>query len=204
VNRPRPLAQDLLWCLRLAFRAGAPSPALRAESASRPHRSLQTGSAVTRRSERWPWVGKPPGRARAAHGPIGSGAPEPTRRYPDGAGHAGHRPPLLSRRHDPGCSGLNRNAPRWCGGRFKRWTRTQRIRTAAAISIDAVIFDAAQLPVYQRIAAKAQHLRELGMSAKAIARALGVSDKTVAQAFGLLPGSLVDSAQVRNGRSTSR
>jgi predicted transcriptional regulator len=35
--------------------------------------------------------------------------------------------------------------------------------------------------VYVQIADKANHLRELGMSDKAIARALGVSDKTVAK-----------------------
>ena len=39
------------------------------------------------------------------------------------------------------------------------------------------------VPVYLRIADKAKHLRELGMSDKAIARALGVSDKTVAKAM---------------------
>jgi predicted transcriptional regulator len=37
--------------------------------------------------------------------------------------------------------------------------------------------------VYVLIADKANHLRELGMSDKAIARALGVSDKTVAKAI---------------------
>jgi hypothetical protein len=68
---------------------------------------------------------------------------------------------------------------------FKRWTRTQRIRTAAAIPVEAVIVDNAEVPVYLRIAEKAKHLRELGMSDKAIARTLGVTDKTVAKAIGL-------------------
>jgi predicted transposase YdaD len=36
--------------------------------------------------------------------------------------------------------------------------------------------------MYQRIAAKAQHLRELGMSYRAIAQALNVDAKTVAKA----------------------
>jgi plasmid maintenance system antidote protein VapI len=36
--------------------------------------------------------------------------------------------------------------------------------------------------VYQQLAAKARHLRELGLSDRAIARALGVTDKTVAKA----------------------
>lgn len=42
--------------------------------------------------------------------------------------------------------------------------------------------DEAEVPVYLRIAEKAKHLRELGMSDKAIARALSVCDKTVAKA----------------------
>jgi orotate phosphoribosyltransferase-like protein len=45
-----------------------------------------------------------------------------------------------------------------------------------------VILDRSDMPIYMRIAQKAEHLRELGMSDKAIARALGVSDKTVAKA----------------------
>ena len=39
-----------------------------------------------------------------------------------------------------------------------------------------------RVPVYLAIADEARHLRELGMSDKAIARTLGVSDKTVAKA----------------------
>jgi len=62
-----------------------------------------------------------------------------------------------------------------------RWTRTQRIRTAAAIPLQTVIVDDAHLPVYVRIAEKAKQLRQLGMSDRAIGRALGVSDKTVAK-----------------------
>jgi hypothetical protein len=46
--------------------------------------------------------------------------------------------------------------------------------------------------MYLRVADEAKHLRELGMSDRAIARALGVSDKTVAKAAGaagaLAPG----------------
>jgi transposase len=45
-----------------------------------------------------------------------------------------------------------------------------------------VIVDQADVPVYLRIAEKAKHLRELGMSDRAIARRLDVSDKTVARA----------------------
>ena len=47
--------------------------------------------------------------------------------------------------------------------------------------MEAVIVDRAELPVHLKIADKARHLRELGMSDRAIARALGVSDKTVAK-----------------------
>jgi hypothetical protein len=46
-----------------------------------------------------------------------------------------------------------------------------------------VIVDRAEVPVYAQIGEKAFHLRELGMSDKAIARTLGVSDKTVAKAI---------------------
>jgi hypothetical protein len=94
-----------------------------------------------------------------------------------------NRPPPLPRPHDPRRPRLNRNAPRGCGGRFLRWTRTQRIRTAAAIPVEVVIADAGSTPAFLRIAAKAAHLRELGMSDRAIAQALDVSDKTVAKAI---------------------
>ena len=39
------------------------------------------------------------------------------------------------------------------------------------------------MPIYLGIAAKAQLLRELGMSDRAISHALGVSDKTVSKAI---------------------
>jgi hypothetical protein len=46
-----------------------------------------------------------------------------------------------------------------------------------------VIVDGTEAPVYLRIAEKAKHLRELGMSDKAIVRTIGVIDKTVAKAI---------------------
>ena len=46
-----------------------------------------------------------------------------------------------------------------------------------------MIVDHMGAPLYLRIAQKARHLRELGMSDKAIARSLHVSDKTVAKAI---------------------
>lgn len=66
--------------------------------------------------------------------------------------------------------------------RCSQWKRTQRIRTAAAIPVEALFVDQREVPVYLRIADKAKLLRNLGMSDKAVARALGVSDKTVAKA----------------------
>jgi hypothetical protein len=65
-----------------------------------------------------------------------------------------------------------------------RWTRTQRIRTAARIPIEAVIVDHADVPVYLKIADQPKHPRDLGISDRAIGRALRVSDKTVAKAPG--------------------
>jgi hypothetical protein len=59
---------------------------------------------------------------------------------------------------------------------FSRWRRTQRIRTAAAIPVVAVIVEAGSTPVFLQIAVKAAHLRELGMSDRAIAQALDVTD----------------------------
>jgi hypothetical protein len=45
------------------------------------------------------------------------------------------------------------------------------------------IVDAGSTPVFLEIAAQAAHLRELGMSDRAIGRAIGVSDKTVAKSL---------------------
>ncbi len=43
------------------------------------------------------------------------------------------------------------------------------------------LLDTSPPPIYQRIARKALHLRELGLSDAAIARRLGLTDKTVAK-----------------------
>ena len=75
----------------------------------------------------------------------------------------------------------------WPG--FLEWTRTQRIRTAGALPFEVVLVDTAEEPpVYQRIATKALHLRELGLSDRVIAQRLGVSDKTVGKAIRWLGG----------------
>jgi hypothetical protein len=69
------------------------------------------------------------------------------------------------------------------------WTRTQRIRTAGALPFEVVLVDTEEEPpVYQRIATKALHLRELGLSDRVIAQRLGVSDKTVGKAIRWLGG----------------
>jgi hypothetical protein len=63
----------------------------------------------------------------------------------------------------------------------------QRIRTAASIPVVVTIVDAGSTPAFLEIAAKAAHLRELGMSDRAIARVIGVSDKTVAKSLRRVP-----------------
>ena len=66
------------------------------------------------------------------------------------------------------------------------WTRTQRIRTAAELPFEAVLADVAAAPVYQRIAAKALHLQQLGLGSAAIARRLDIDRKTVAKSLAWL------------------
>ncbi len=45
------------------------------------------------------------------------------------------------------------------------------------------LVEISELPAYQKIARKALHLRELGLSDRAIAVRLGVTDKTAAKAI---------------------
>jgi hypothetical protein len=63
------------------------------------------------------------------------------------------------------------------------WTRSQRIRTVALLPVDLVLRVADRLPKYQVIAARAVHLRRLGLRNVRIASLLGVDDKTVAKAI---------------------
>ena len=63
------------------------------------------------------------------------------------------------------------------------WTRTQRIRTVAEVRLEVALLETESRPLYQRVARKALHLRELGLSYSAIARRLEVDDKTVAKAI---------------------
>jgi len=66
---------------------------------------------------------------------------------------------------------------------MKWWTRTQSIRTAACSPFEVALVETSELPAYQRIAQKALHLRELGLSDRVIALRLRVTDKTVAKAI---------------------
>lgn len=63
------------------------------------------------------------------------------------------------------------------------WTRTQSIRTAGALPFQVALVETLEPPVYQRVARRALHLHELGMSDRAIAGRLGVTDKTIAKAI---------------------
>jgi len=63
------------------------------------------------------------------------------------------------------------------------WTRTQRIRTAAAVQLEVPILDSRPPPAYQRIAAKAVRLQELGITQAEIGRRLGVDRWTAGKAI---------------------
>jgi hypothetical protein len=72
------------------------------------------------------------------------------------------------------------------------WARSQRIRTAAELPFEITLFQAVEAPVYQRIAAWALHLRQLGLTPAVIARYLGVSDRTAAKAIVWIRGKVAD------------
>lgn len=72
------------------------------------------------------------------------------------------------------------------------WTRTQSIRTAGALPFQVALVETVEPPVYQRVARKALHLRELGMSDRAIAGCLGVTDKTIAKAIAWIQNPLAE------------
>ena len=67
--------------------------------------------------------------------------------------------------------------------REKWWTWTVRIRTIAKLPIEVNLLNTAQEPIYQKIANKSLHLRELGFSNGKIAEHLNVDEKTVAKAI---------------------
>ncbi len=73
------------------------------------------------------------------------------------------------------------NSLRW-------WTRTQRIRTVSTMALEAEVRQGELPPAYQRIAARAIVLHQLGLGDSAIGRHLGVSDKTIRKALMWGPG----------------
>jgi hypothetical protein len=64
--------------------------------------------------------------------------------------------------------------------------------------------DTVERPVFQRIAAKALQLRELGLSDRVIAKCLGVTDKTVAKGIEWLAAASLDPVDPDDRRSLSR
>ena len=72
------------------------------------------------------------------------------------------------------------------------WTRTQSIRTAGALPFQVALVETVEPPVYQRVARKALHLRERGMSDRAIAGRLGVTDKTIAKGIAWVQSRLAE------------
>ena len=62
-------------------------------------------------------------------------------------------------------------------------TRTQSLRTLAALSVEVELRDPPTTPVYQRIAAAAVGMRDRGVTVAAIARHFGVDDHTAGKAI---------------------
>jgi len=63
------------------------------------------------------------------------------------------------------------------------WTRSRRIRTAASIPVEIPLAETWEPPLYQRIAARAKHLRDLGMTYQEIGDQLGVDRWTIGKAI---------------------
>jgi hypothetical protein len=51
------------------------------------------------------------------------------------------------------------------------------------VPFEVALVETSELPAYQAVALKALHLRQLGLSDRAIARRLSVTDKTAAKAI---------------------
>lgn len=75
---------------------------------------------------------------------------------------------------------------------LRSWRRTQSIRTAGSLPFEVALVETSVPPAYQRVARKALHLRELGMSNRAIAGRLGVTDKTIAKAIAWVQSRLAE------------
>ena len=74
--------------------------------------------------------------------------------------------------------GFDSGSAPWCTR-----TRSQRLRTLAALPIQVELRDRPATPVYQRIAAQAAEMRGQGVSVTAIARYFGVDYHTAAKAL---------------------
>ena len=77
---------------------------------------------------------------------------------------------------EPGGTYIGSNSLRW-------WTRSHWSRTAGRVAFEVAILETEPPQLYQQIAPKATHLRQLGMSLSRIARKLGVDDKPVAKSI---------------------
>lgn len=64
-----------------------------------------------------------------------------------------------------------------------QWTRQQHIRTLATIPLEIALVEFAPIPAYQRIAASALELHDLGWTKHKIALHFGVDSKTAAKAL---------------------
>ena len=69
------------------------------------------------------------------------------------------------------------------GKRTESGTRSQRLRTLAALPVEVELRDPPPTPVYQGIAAQATAMRGRGVSVTAIARHFGVDCHTAAKAL---------------------
>ena len=73
--------------------------------------------------------------------------------------------------------------PKFARSAREWWTRSQRIRTAAELTLTVSLVDRSSLPLHAQVAHRARALAALGLPNVRIAAELGVSDKTVAKAL---------------------
>jgi len=119
------------------------------------------------------------GKSEAVHNAVQHPAASPR------TASQGPTPVMTSKAHKPSrCEGLRVSATSCDEG--EKWTRSQRIRTAAEVPLKVALLDTPAPPLYQRIAHKALHLHELGLNNTAIARRIGVTHHTVAKAIAWL------------------
>lgn len=72
------------------------------------------------------------------------------------------------------------------GTRLRKWTRTQRTRTAAELPVSADLVDNEPYRKYVVLAPNVLQLTQLGMTQAEIAKALGTTPRTVRRAMNLL------------------